>query len=124
MRVEKKPKALIVEDEFISGLLWVTIFEQKGYEICGQVGKGEEAVRIAVSEKPEVILMDIGLAGPMDGIEAANEICKSYRPKLIFMTGYSDKETMQKAKALRAAAYLTKPISTEQLEAVIDEIKK
>ncbi len=123
MILEKKPKVLIVEDEFISGLLWTTIFEQNGYEICGQVGKGEQAVQLALSERPEVILMDIGLAGPMDGIETAHEIYKIYHPELIFMTGYSDKETIGKAEAFKAVAFLNKPISTEQLESVIARLK-
>lgn len=121
--MEKKPKVLIVEDEFISGLLWATIFEQNGFEICGQVGKGEQAVQLALSERPEVILMDIGLAGAMDGIQAAHEIYKIYHPELIFMTGYSDKETVRKAKKVKAAALLNKPISTEQLKAVIARLK-
>jgi len=118
----QKPKALVVEDEFISGFLWVSTFEKKGYQVKGPVGRGEEAVRLAVADQPEVILMDIGLAGVMNGIEAASEICKSYRPKLIFMTGYTDKEKINQIKALQASAYLIKPISTEQLEEAIDQL--
>ena len=83
---------------------------------------GEDAVRAAAEERPDLVLMDIRLAGEMDGIEAARQIAAASPAKIAFMTGYSDERIVQRARALNPAAYLVKPVTSEHIHPVIAAI--
>ena len=74
-----KLKVLIVEDEAITAQLLEMQLDTAGYDIVGPSAKGEDAVKLAVDEKPDAILMDINLLGEMDGIEASHLIQKSIK---------------------------------------------
>ena len=67
-------RVLIVEDDLIISLTTEKMVEKLGYQVVGSVTSGEEAVRAAQENRPDVILMDIRLNGSMDGIEATQEI--------------------------------------------------
>ena len=113
-------KLLIVEDEFFVATLLQRNLELVGYQVCELVGTGEEAIERAEKEQPDFIVMDIRLAGEMNGIEAAREIHKRFQIPIIFMTGYSDKETIAQARELNPLACLVKPITPDHIKSVID----
>ena len=94
--------------------------ERSGHEVCGVVATGEDAVRNAVHNRPDLVLMDINLSGEMDGIEAARRMTMLQNVCLIFMTGYADRDLMNRALALRPLAYVTKPVSMQDLEPIIN----
>jgi CheY-like chemotaxis protein len=113
-------KILIVEDEFIIGFGIQHILEKNNYEICGIYSKGEEAIQKALSLKPSLILMDINLAGEIDGIEASEEIKKHLDIPIIFLTSYVDNITVTRAKKSEPFAYLVKPVDSKELLITIE----
>jgi CheY-like chemotaxis protein len=116
----EKIKILLVEDEFFIAQLLQMNLELSGYEVCAPVSTGEEAIESVAQERPDVVLMDIRLAGALNGIEAAQKIDARYAVPIIFMTGYSDEETVKQAQELRPLAILTKPVGPPEIMAVID----
>ena len=111
-------KILIVEDEALSALDLQRILERVGYAV--QVATtGEEAVELAGKENPDVVLMDINIDGSMDGIQAAQKICLELGIPVIFMTGYSDEEMIEKAKQTNPSAILSKPLDINMLKSAV-----
>ncbi|MEJ5283536.1 MAG: response regulator [Brevinematales bacterium] len=111
-------KILIVEDEALVALVLKTQLEQDGHKIIGPVATGEEAINLALSEKPDLIIMDIVLGGKINGREAAEIITKEYPVYIIFTSGY-EYENHNGAK-LSFATYLTKPIIPEKIKNIIE----
>jgi two-component system, response regulator PdtaR len=116
-----KKKILIVEDEAIAAMAIEDIIEKMDYQICASVSFGEEAVKFAFAERPDLVLMDIHIHGQIDGIEAAARIRELNIP-IIFTTGYFDARMKKKAAALNPVAYLVKPLDHDQLKSIIDSV--
>ena len=116
-------RVLVVEDEVITAMSLEMELEQAGYTVCRKVSTGEEAVEIARKEVPDLILMDICLAGNVDGIEAAKLIRKNADIPMIFITGYADENMESRAKSLKPLGYLLKPLKIEKLQQLIDSIE-
>ena len=92
------------------------ILELWGYEICETVTSGEDAIKEAEIQKPDLVLMDINIYGQISGIEAAGKIRSQFGIPVIFMSGYSDEETKQKAFAAHPAGYFVKPLDYDKLK--------
>ena len=118
--MKKNIRVLIVEDEFLAAFHLQRKLTKSGYTVSQPVATGEEAIERAEQEQPDVILMDIRLAGAIDGIEAAREIISRHTIPIIFMTGYSDGETRERAQRLDPAGYLAKPLQVYQVASAID----
>ncbi len=116
----RKIRVLIVEDETIIALDVQGILSGLGYEIAGIAGTGETAVEKARTLKPDIILMDILLAGRMDGIEAAREIRKTNDIPIIYLTANADQATVDRARDTQPYAYLNKPIHERDLYSNIE----
>ncbi len=110
---------LIVEDEAMTAVFIRTILEKHKYKVVKSVSTGEKAVQAHNETKPDLILMDIRLAGVMNGVEAMNEIRKGSDVAVIFMSGYSDEEVKKEAASVNPLAYLSKPLNTEKLLDII-----
>jgi DNA-binding response OmpR family regulator len=82
----KMKNILIVEDETIFALDLKRILSKSGYNVLRVFTEGARAVEFARQEKPDVILMDISLKGELNGVDAAKEIYKSYKPMVIFIS--------------------------------------
>ena len=99
-----------------------------GYEIVGVVNSADEAERTALSEKPDLIVMDIRLVGRRDGIDAALEIYRKGGIRSIFATAHADARTRKRAEAAAPLGWLAKPYAMESLTAVVHtalaELKK
>jgi two-component system, response regulator PdtaR len=109
-------RILIVEDEIVSAMALGKMLKELGYDVLGIVTTGEEAIERARMDHPDIVAMDIRLAGKMDGIDAATEIAKDQDTQIVFMTGYSDDETRKRALALKPLGLMDKPIGKSQLE--------
>lgn len=120
----EKVKILLVEDEFFIAQLLQTNLELSGYEVCASVPTGEEAIEIVTRARPDVVLMDVRLAGTLDGIQAAQEIGARCTVPIVFMTGYSDPETVERAQRLHPLAILIKPVGPPEIMAIIDTLLK
>lgn len=116
-------KILVVEDEAITAMTLKLKLAQVGYEVSKVVATGEEAIMSVKQESPDLVLMDIRLAGLLNGIETAQQIQGSpHAPPIIFMTGYPDQELQQQAQQLHPLAYFIKPISIQELHSAITSV--
>ena len=103
-------KILIVEDEFIAALELETRLQEKGFKHIKTVASGEKAIEQANQTEYNLILMDIKLAGQIDGIEAAKQI-HSYREiPIIYITGNSNFKTNERLLATHPLEVLIKPV--------------
>ena len=117
-----KKKILIVEDEIIAAMFLRQILELWGYEVCELTTSGEDAIKKAKIEKPDLVLMDIYIHGKLRGIEAARKIRSQGGIPIIFMTGYSDEDTRQTALAEHPAGYFIKPLNYDALKETLKSI--
>ncbi len=113
------PKILIIEDEALNALLMSNQIKKLGFNVCKLASTGEEALRIFAEEKPDFVLIDIGLAGTMDGIEVAQKITETGQVRFAFLTGYSSDTISRRVQGLSPVAYFTKPIQFRQVESVL-----
>ncbi len=117
-----RPKILIVEDEAINALLLSNQVKRLGYDVCKLAATGDDAIRIFQDERPDFMLIDIGLAGSMDGVEAARKITAIRDVPFAFLTGYSSDTITRRVAALVPVAYFTKPIQFSQIESVLKSV--
>ena len=111
---------LIVEDEEIVAADLANKLGQLGYKVVGTAAEGEEAIEMACSLKPQVVLMDIRLHGPMDGIEAAEAVRRRYDVPVIYLTAHSDPATLERAKISEPFGYILKPFEERELATAIE----
>ncbi len=106
-------KVMIVEDELITAEAIAVLLKKSNYNPIAIVSSGEEAISKIKNLKLDLVLMDIILAGTMDGIETARIINTNYNIPIIFITAYGDKKTLNRAKLSEPYGYIVKPITNE-----------
>ena len=114
-----KNSVLIVEDEALVALEIRENVERLGHSVVDVTDTAEGAVKLALSKKPDLILMDVRLKGEMDGVEAASLIHKSADMPIIFLTAYSGDEILKRATITEPYGYLLKPVEEQQLATAI-----
>jgi CheY-like chemotaxis protein len=119
----KITKIMIVEDDPIILHLLQLRLQIMGYEICAMAGSGEEAVKLALDTKPDLVFMDISMPGKIDGIDAAREIKTRSPSRIIFLTGFSDQEILDRAKEIQPDGYILKPFTDTDLRVAIQLMK-
>ena len=115
-----KNRVLVVEDEFIVSKDIQSSLIKLGYNVVGSAATGEKAIEIALSEEPDVILMDIMLKGPLSGIQTAERILANKSIPIIFLTAYADESTLSKAKLVQPFGYIIKPFKDVDLHTTIE----
>lgn len=110
-----KTRILIVEDEMIVAEDLACKLGQLGYEISGTTRYGEDAIIQSRELRPDLVLMDIQLAGTINGIEAARIIGLEYDLPVIYLTAHSDRATLEQAKMTESFGYLLKPFDDRVL---------
>ncbi len=113
-------RILIVEDEKIVAMDMRHNLLGMGYEVAAMAATGEEAVEAAVNEKPDLVLMDIFLAGKMNGIEAARLIQEHHDVPIVYVTAHSDEKTFKEAKLTGPFGYVIKPFEDKDLRIAIE----
>ncbi|MCX6138033.1 MAG: response regulator, partial [Ignavibacteriales bacterium] len=113
-------RILIVEDEGIVAKDIRRFVEQLGYSMAGYASTGEEALSAMRQSQPDLILLDIGLRGSIDGVETARRIHESFDTPIIFLTAYSDHATLQRAKETNPFGYLLKPFEERELYSAVE----
>lgn len=114
------PNILIVEDEAIVALDLRQHLEDMGYGVAGIAESGGDAIALAERTAPALTLMDISLKGDMSGIDAADHLARAHQIPVIFLTSFSDQETIRKAARAEPFGYLTKPFQAHELHATIE----
>lgn len=112
-------RILIVEDEPITAADLELKLAALGHEVAGWVDTGEDAVAQAPSLHPDLVLMDIRLAGAMDGIEAAAHLREQSPVPLVFLTAFADAETVDRACATEPFGYLLKPFTERSVATAV-----
>lgn len=119
-----KGKIMVVEDEGVVSIDIRNMLQKAGYGIAAVAFKGEEAIIKAEQSTPDLILMDIGLKGEMDGIETAKRIKGKSSIPVVFLTGFADDITMAKAREVDPSGFIIKPINEVELNEIVDKILK
>lgn len=102
-------KVIVAEDDPILGNVIQATLEAVGHEVVAVVPTGEEALILALSAAPDVMVMDVSLAGRMNGIEAARRLRRRSPCRVVFHTGHSDAQHRERMLAVRNAAIVQKP---------------
>jgi PAS domain S-box-containing protein len=116
----KPAHILIVEDEAIVAMDIQARLEALGYTIAGIAASGERAMVLAAEARPDLVMMDIRLQGPMDGIAAAEQIRKRARIPIVFLTAHAEETTLQRAKLVEPFGYLLKPFQERELRTTVE----
>ena len=116
----KQPQILIVEDEAIVALDIQQRLVAHGYAVVGTAATGARAIELAEQHRPDLVLMDIRLQGPMDGITAAEEIRNRFHRPVVFLTAFSEEATLQRAKLVEPFGYILKPFEDRELKTIIE----
>jgi len=111
---------LVVEDESIVAKDIQMCLNKLGYNVIGVYSTGEEAVEVAREKEPDLVMMDIMLKGEMSGIEAADIIRKYNDIPVIFLTAYTDRSTVDKAKETEPYGYIIKPFKEIDIQTAIE----
>lgn len=115
-----KTKILIVEDEAIVAKDISVCLEKIGYEVLASFSKGEKALTYLEENTPDLVLMDIMLAGNISGIDASARIKKDYDIPVVFLTAYADEKTIERAKITEPYGYVIKPFKEIDLRTSIE----
>jgi CheY-like chemotaxis protein len=119
----RSPRVLIVEDELLVAWHLESLIREQSLEVCGLVPDGDGAVEQAADLDIDLVLMDVRLAGRMDGIEAARRIREQRNTPIIFITAHGDQETRAYIdKMVPGAPVLAKPISAQRLRDAIASV--
>lgn len=115
-----RARLLLVEDERLIALDVQHRLQRLGYEVVGTAATGEAAIDLARNLRPDVLLMDIQLAGDMDGIEASEIIRAGLDIPVVYLTACSDEQTLQRARSSGPLAFVLKPFGDRELTVAID----
>ena len=113
-------KVLVVEDDPLIATELSRRITAMGHTVSGVAASRDEMIDACELVFPDVVLMDIGIRGPVDGIVAAYELFERYKLRVIYLTGDADVSSMERAKATRPYAYLLKPVSAAELRGAIE----
>jgi two-component system, response regulator PdtaR len=114
-RDASRRRILIVEDDYLVALQFENALTEAGYDVVDIASTAEEAVQLIPDHKPELVLMDVRLAGPRDGIQAAAEILDRFGIRSIFVSAFSDPMTRARADRASPIAWLAKPVADRKL---------
>lgn len=110
----------VVEDEMIIAASIVNTLKKLNYSVAKPASNYNEAVKMIVEERPQLLLLDINLGGQKDGIDVATYVRAQHHLPIIFLTANSDIATVQRAKTLKPNAYLLKPFTKDDLYSAIE----
>jgi hydrogenase-4 transcriptional activator len=116
---DSKHRILIIEDEALVARELKSRLTALGYEVVG-VAYGRGGIQLAQETEPDLILTDIHLKNGEDGIEMAREIQANRDTPIVFLTAYSDEDTVSRAKAATPYGYIIKPVENRELQITIE----
>jgi AmiR/NasT family two-component response regulator len=107
-------RVVVAEDEALIRLDIVEMLRDAGFDVVGEAGDGEEAVRLAEEHRPDLVVMDIKMP-VLDGISAAERIAGARIAPVVLLTAFSQRELVERARDAGAMAYVVKPFSAADL---------
>ena len=113
-------RILLVEDDPTTALLVSAVLRREGYWVAGCAASGPDAIALAQTERPDLILMDIELSGGMDGIDAAYAIREGTGHPVVFLTSHTSPAVLERARGVEPHGYLLKPLDPRSLRPAIE----
>jgi two-component system, response regulator PdtaR len=110
---------VIAEDEALIRLDLKEMLEEEGYEIAGEASDGEQAVQLADSLRPDLVILDVKMP-VLDGISAAEQIAAKHIAPVVILTAFSQRELVERARDAGAMAYIVKPFTKADLVPAIE----
>ena len=114
-------RVLVVEDEWLVAMDIEAVLKEEGFDVVGIATSADEAVRMAELHHPDLVLMDIRIRGPRDGIDAAIELNRRFGTRSLFVSAHRDPATQERAQVANPLGWVSKPFSGQQLIAAIAE---
>ena len=121
LRTRAKARVLIVEDESLLSMVVEDALTYEGYEVVGTARTEPEAVSLAIAHTPDLVLMDIRLAGNSDGIAAAAQIFERTGIRCLMATAFTDDKTKARAAPVQPLGWLAKPYDQEDMVQAVAE---
>ena len=115
-----KHSVLLVDDEVIISTQIEEVLRAEGYRVIGIETSGQDAIDAAKTLTPDIVVMDIMMPGPVDGIAAARKIMDGMNIPVLFLTAYADERLLQRTKPLDPFGYVLKPVQDKQLIVAIE----
>lgn len=112
----QKKRVLVVEDEYVAAMSLAEMLDLWGYGVCEIASTGEDAISIAERERPDMVLIDVGLHGKINGIQAAIEINRRFGLPAIIISGYSEERIREQIDLGGPFYYIGKPLDFDKLE--------
>jgi two-component system, response regulator PdtaR len=120
LRVTETPRRVVIaEDEGLIRLDLKEMLEEDGYEVVGEAGDGETAVRLTAEHLPDLVILDVKMP-ILDGISAAERIAAERIAPVVILTAFSQRELVERAREAGAMAYLVKPFTKADLVPAIE----
>ncbi len=120
MCAEQTPRrVLIAEDEALIRLDLKEMLQEEGYDVCGEAGDGESAVKLARELRPSLVILDVKMP-VLDGIAAAEQIARERIAPVVILTAFSQSDLVERARDAGAMAYLVKPFQKKDLLPTIE----
>ncbi len=114
------PRVLIVEDEQIVAHDLQIGLTNLGYVVPGTAVSGEEALQLIAHDPPDLVLLDIGLGGGMDGIEVGSRITRDFDIPVVFASAYTDEDTLRRARQAVPSGFIVKPFEVRDIRSTIE----
>ena len=114
-----RPRVLVAEDEALIRMDLVELLRDEGYDVVGQAGDGEEAVKLARELTPDLVVMDVKMP-KMDGITAAEKIAEERIAPVVMLTAFSQRDLVERAREAGAMAYVVKPFDASDVVPAIE----
>jgi response regulator NasT len=112
-------RVVVAEDEALIRLDLVEMLGEEGYDVVGEAGDGESAVRLATELRPDLVMLDVKMP-VLDGISAAEQIAAARIAPVVMLTAFSQRELVERARDAGAMAYLVKPFTQGDLVPAIE----
>ncbi len=113
-------KVLLAEDESITALQIKNKLKSWDFDVVAVASSGEEAIKMALEKKPDIVILDIILKGNLDGIDAAKEIKNVLNIPIIYLTAFADENTMDRAMSTEPKNYILKPFDDNELRFALE----
>jgi len=114
-----RKRVVIAEDEALIRMDLAEMLQEEGYDVVGQAGDGESAVKLATEHRPDLVILDVKMP-VLDGISAAGRIGAEKIAPVLMLTAFSQRELVERARDAGAMAYLVKPFSKADLVPAIE----
>ncbi|MBI3205871.1 MAG: response regulator [Myxococcales bacterium] len=118
--MKRATRLMVVEDEGVTALDLERTLTRMGFEVLAVCSTGEAAVERARALAPDLVLMDVRLAGELDGIDAADQIRQRADIPVVYLTAHGDKATLARARVTEPYAYVLKPFDERELQIAVE----